>query len=282
MTPERVAELVGRWVRFYTRELPTPIAQRRIDEIDADLHDHIAHERARGTGDRRIALSILSRMARGLTADAAWRGQHATAVTAHPSTPREAVRKHKTVYRSVRGVALATAFILLVPLVAMQFSDEVVWNLADFAVAGFLLFGAGLTYELLARRAGNMAYRVAVGVAVAAALMLVWLIGAVGVIGEEGDRADLMYAGVLAVGIIGAVIARFQPHGMARALLATALAQGLVTVVALIAGKHQAPMSSVFEIVGLNGFFAALFIGSAWLFRQAGRRQPPAHAGPNR
>lgn len=37
MTPERVAELVGRWVRFYTRELPPPIARRRIDEIDADL-----------------------------------------------------------------------------------------------------------------------------------------------------------------------------------------------------------------------------------------------------
>ena len=73
MTPERALELVARWVRFYTRELPTPIAQRRVDEIGADLHDHIAYERARGTSDRRIALSILSRMARGLTADASWR-----------------------------------------------------------------------------------------------------------------------------------------------------------------------------------------------------------------
>jgi hypothetical protein len=278
MNPERVAELVGRWVRFYTRELPRSIAQRRIDEIDADLHDHIAHERARGASDRRIALSILSRMARGLTADAAWRGHHARAVTAHPST-KEAVRKHKSAYRSARGVALVTASILLLPLVAMQFTDEVVWNLADFAVAGFLLFSAGLTYELVARKGGNAAYRVAVGLAVAAALMLVWSIGAVGVIGEEGDRADLMYFGVLAVGLIGAVIARFQPDGMARALLAMALAQGLVAVIALIAGKHQAPSSSVFEIVGVNGFFAALFVGSAWMFRQAGHWQLPRTQG---
>jgi hypothetical protein len=73
MTPERAAELVARWVRFYTRELPTPIARRRVDEIGADVHDHIAHERARGTSDRHIALSILSRMARGLTADVSWR-----------------------------------------------------------------------------------------------------------------------------------------------------------------------------------------------------------------
>ena len=73
MTPERAAELVARWVRFYTRELPTPIAQRRVDEIGADVHDHIAQERARGTSDRHIALSILSRMARGLIADVSWR-----------------------------------------------------------------------------------------------------------------------------------------------------------------------------------------------------------------
>ena len=73
MTPERAAELVARWVRFYTRELPTPIARRRVDEIGADLHDHIAQERARGTSDRHIALSILSRMARGLIADVSWR-----------------------------------------------------------------------------------------------------------------------------------------------------------------------------------------------------------------
>ncbi|MGH2775310.1 MAG: hypothetical protein ACRDJT_07750 [Actinomycetota bacterium] len=73
MTPERAAELVARWVRFYTRELPTPIARRRVDEIGADLHDHIAQERARETSDGHIALSILSRMARGLIADVSWR-----------------------------------------------------------------------------------------------------------------------------------------------------------------------------------------------------------------
>jgi peptidoglycan/LPS O-acetylase OafA/YrhL len=73
MTPEHMADLVARWVRFYTRDRPTAIAQRRINEINADLYDHITHERTQGTSDRRIAFSILSRMARGLTADASWR-----------------------------------------------------------------------------------------------------------------------------------------------------------------------------------------------------------------
>ena len=44
--------------------------------------------------------------------------------------------------------------------------------------------------------------------------------------------------------------------------------------------QHQSPISSVWEILGLNGMFAALFVGSAWLFRRAARRQPPADEGP--
>ena len=92
MTPERMAELVARWVRFYTRDLPTPIAERRIDEVDADVHDHIAHERAHGTGDRRIALSILSRMVRGLAADTSWRGGHDKQKTAYRSARRGRAR----------------------------------------------------------------------------------------------------------------------------------------------------------------------------------------------
>jgi hypothetical protein len=75
MTPERAAGLVTRWVRCYTRQLPAALAERRVDEINADLHDHIAHEQARGTSDRRIALSVVSRMVRGLAADAIWRGR---------------------------------------------------------------------------------------------------------------------------------------------------------------------------------------------------------------
>ena len=122
------------------------------------------------------------------------------------------------------------------------------------------------------------AYRFAVGVALAAAFVLVWLSLGVGIIGADGDPANTMYFGVLAVGIVGAIVARFRPHGMARALFATALAQALVAVIALIAGLGL-PWSPPLEILALNGFFVALFVGSALLFRYAGREQPPAGAG---
>ena len=116
----------------------------------------------------------------------------------------------------------------------------------------------------------NAAYRSALGVALAAALLLVWLSLGVGIIGKDGDPANLMYFGVLAVGIIGAVIARLQPHGMARALLATALAQAVVAAIALIA-RLGLPWSGPAEILLLNGFFIALFTASAWLFGRAAR-----------
>ena len=143
----------------------------------------------------------------------------------------------------------------------MQFTDEVVWGLADFAVAGALLFGAGLMYELIARKMDNIAYRIAVGIAVATALFLIWMNLAVGIIGTEDNPANLMYGGVVIVGIIGSLIARFRPHGMSRVLFATALAQMLVGVIALIAGMGGTLIPDL--------FFAALWLGSALFFRRA-------------
>ena len=49
----------------------------------------------------------------------------------------------------------------------------------------------------------STAYRLAIGATLVTSLLLVWVIGAVGLIGAEGDPFDLIYAGVLAIGIIG-------------------------------------------------------------------------------
>lgn len=167
-------------------------------------------------------------------------------------------------------IALVTLFLLLVPLLAMQFTDEVVWERADFAVAGVLLFGAGLTYEWIARKGGTAAYRAAIGVAVATALVLIWMNLAVGLIGSEDNPANLMYGGVLAVGLVGAILARLRPRGMARALFATAFAQMLVGAIAMIAGLG-------FTWI-LNGFFVALWVGSALLFRRGAHATPATPA----
>ena len=171
--------------------------------------------------------------------------------------------------RNIARIALVTASILLVPLIAMQFTDEVNWTLSDFVIAGALLFGTGLAFDLLVRKARVFAYRAGVGVALAAALLLVWLNLAVGLIGSENNPANLMYAGVLAVGIIGAGIARFEARRMARALFAAAIAQGLVGAIALVAQLDPRPAA----IVMLNGFFVGMWVVSGLLFQSADQKQ---------
>ena len=146
-----------------------------------------------------------------------------------------------------------------------------------------IAFAAALVLYFMLFRAvkpNNTPYQYAVALALAAAFLLFWLVGAVGIIGSAGDDANLMYAGVLTVGMIGAIIVRFEPQGMARALFATALAQALVTGVAVSAGLGY-PASPPLELLILNGFFAALWVGSALLFRKAAaREQLPAGAEP--
>lgn len=160
------------------------------------------------------------------------------------------------------------ALLLLLPLAAMQFTDEVNWGPGDFAIFGTMLLVACGAYELATRTTGNRTYRAAVAMALAAAFLLVWINLAVGIIGSEGNPANLMYGGVLAVGIVGAIIVRFQPRGMAHALIATAIAQAAVAAIALLAGWSD-PRNGPLEIVALNGFFVALFAGSARLFWRA-------------
>ena len=187
MTPERMANLVARWVRFYTRDLPEPIARRRRDEIAADLHDHIDHERTHGTEDRRIARSIAGRLVRGLAADASWRRTIARA-----STPKDPTMRKTTTRPAVR-VALATACLLLVPLLAMQFTDGVDWGVFDFVFAGAILAAAGLLLDA-AVRTRNVAARAAAG-AIGVATIAV---------GEADDAPGLVLFGLLL--IAGAIV----------------------------------------------------------------------------
>ncbi len=169
----------------------------------------------------------------------------------------------------------AAGLLLLTPLIAMRFTNEVNWSASDFLIAGALLASVGGAFELAVRTTANTAYRAALGVALAAAFMLVWFNGAVGLIGDEGNPANLMYHGVLAVGMVGAVTARFKPGGMAWALFGMALAQGLVTATAWLTGAIP-PGNGPAEVVGINFFFILLYVVSALLFRRAARERAEA------
>lgn len=197
---------------------------------------------------------------------------------ATPSTPEDTVKRLQTVLRLARRPLAATAVLLLVPLVTMQFTGEVAWSVFDFAFMGALVFGSGFAFELAATRTRKGAYRWAAGVGITAAFLLVWVSAGVGIIGADGDPANLMYGGVLAVGGIGAVIARFRPRGMARVMVAMAIAQAGVAIIAIVAGLGR-PYSGAVELTLANGFWITLFALSAWLFRGAAGTRTRAASG---
>lgn len=89
--------------------------------------------------------------------------------------------KRSSLFCSSINVAAVTGLLLLVPFIAMRFSSEVTWSAGDFAVAGALLFGAGMTYVVAARRAQSSVRRIQIALFVLVILGVVWAELAVGI-----------------------------------------------------------------------------------------------------
>ena len=73
--------------------------------------------------------------------------------------------------------------LLLIPLIAMQFSDDVNWTLFDFVVAAILLLGTGLVIEFVLRNVKKITHRIIICIIILAVLLLIWAELAVGIFG---------------------------------------------------------------------------------------------------
>jgi hypothetical protein len=250
MAPDRAVVRCRIWYRRLLRLYPKGYRDRFGGEMEQTFDD-LLRECA---GDER-----------GLIARALWLFRETTAAIV-----RERVRSMATFVGGIGRAALATGLLLLIPLLAMRFSDEVNWSLSDFVLMGTLIFGTALALELIVRRARSLAHRAALAIALAASFLLVWVNLAVGIIGDVGGP-NALYLGVLAVGLGGAIITRVRPSGMALTMLLMALAQMLVPVFALFFARSEMVTQppGLAGVIALNACFAALFVASAWLFRRS-------------
>jgi hypothetical protein len=173
---------------------------------------------------------------------------------------------------------LFPALPLLVPLVAMLFTKEVQWSVFDFVVAYVLFTGTGFAYRLLTSAATSGKYRLAAALAVFGGLSLIWVNLAVGFIGNEDNPANLLYGGVHAIGILGAVLSRLRARGLARTLYAAAAWQFLVPVVAWFIWRPNFD-AAVGKIFFLNFCWVLLFTVSGLLFAQTAE-EAEARGGP--
>lgn len=83
----------------------------------------------------------------------------------------------------IKFILATIAILLCIPLVAMQFSDEVAWTLGDFIIAFILLFSTGMMIELVLKFVRNKNYRIFLTLAILCLLILVWGELAVGIFG---------------------------------------------------------------------------------------------------
>lgn len=81
---------------------------------------------------------------------------------------------------TIMAIALG---ILLIPLIAMNFTTTVYWTLFDFVVIGTLLIGTGLTLEFILRKIKSVRYRILAGIILFSLLFLIWIELAVGIFG---------------------------------------------------------------------------------------------------
>lgn len=166
-------------------------------------------------------------------------------------------------------IAITTILLLLIPLIAMQFSAEVIWTFSDFLFAGILIFGTGLTFKLVTRNTSSTMFKIASASALGSGLFLIWANGAVGIIGSENNDFNSLYFLVIFVGIIGLFASRLKARWLSLTLLAMAATQLILMIIALFSGMAELPYSSVSEIIAVNAFFITWYIVSAFLFKYA-------------
>lgn len=188
------------------------------------------------------------------------------------------MKKQISLSQSVLWVALVTAVILFIPLIAMQFTNEVNWSAGDFVIMGILVFTTGFSYVLLIRSSSNIIYRAAVALAVVSTFLLIWANLAVGLIGSGANAANLMYAGIVAIVIIGTFLSRFTAKGMERVMFIVTITLILFAIIQLLTKMYEYSGSSVIEIIGVNGVFATLFAVAGLLFRYIN----PGHSNTNK
>jgi hypothetical protein len=105
-------------------------------------------------------------------------------------------------------------------------------------------------------------YRFAIGFAVAASFLTLWVNAAVGLIGDGGNVHNLLFLVVVAAAAVAALATRFRGRGMVLVTLTAAFAHLGISV----AGASLDPLGAMFSAA-----FASLWFISAGLFGSAER-----------
>ena len=178
----------------------------------------------------------------------------------------EHVMRMNQLGKTTLRVALVALGLLMVPLVASRVVEGWNWRPSAFVFVYLLFFATGMAYALIARRMGARSYKAGVLVALVAGFALGW--SNMVHVADSGHPENLAYYSVLAVGIVGALLARLRARGLAFTLFAMA---GTLALIALLL-PSGAPPDMARRMAAGHAVFVALFLASGLLFRRASLR----------
>jgi hypothetical protein len=165
--------------------------------------------------------------------------------------------------KTILRVALGALAVLMVPLVASRVVEGWNWSAGSFVFVYVLFFGTGMVYAVIARKMGAWSYKAGVAVALVTGFGLGW--SNMVHVADSENPANLVYYSVLAVGAVGAWLARLEARGLARTLFAMAATLALIAVML----PSGAPPYLARNMAVGHGVFVALFTASGLLFRHA-------------
>jgi hypothetical protein len=234
------------WYAMLLRLYPRPFREQFGEGMAQTFHDLCREHRNARRGLFGLALWIFFETSLGIV--------------------RENTTHMTHMQKTVLRVALVALGLLMVPLVASRVVEGWNWGPGAFVFTYVLFFGTGMAYALIARKMNAWAYKAAVGLALVAGFVLGW--ATMVHMSETENPVNLVYFGVLAVGAVGAGLARLEARGMARALFAMAAALAVAWVITQVLSSDT-PAGPVWNVGVMHGGFVLLFAAAGLLFRHA-------------
>ena len=147
------------------------------------------------------------------------------------------------------------------------------WDLLDILTFAAMVTALAIIGVSAWRWGRTRAYRLGAAIAALGAFTLAWMNGAVGIIGNEENEANLLFFGVLGVAAAGVLIARFRAKGMAVALYATAIAQVLVAAFAITMRLGASGPTWPRGLLIITVIYSTFWLVAGSLFSKAAKRE---------
>jgi len=154
--------------------------------------------------------------------------------------------------------------------------------MADFVVAGGLLavLGSGASWVL---RPGRLwSRRLADFGMIGGNVLLIWINGAVGIIGAAEQDANILYLMLPVIAFAGVVASRWRGQAKPVASLVSAATMVLIGGIAVALGWGEGSASWPVDVLVITAVFVTGFLFAAWLYGRADRVDAQLQAASSR